>query len=177
MPFVKSEVALKELGPEKWELLEPIEYQGRKEKFYVHTGFKTDLASVPRIFTWLVPRYGKYTKAAIVHDFLCETKPVNRADADGLFRRMMRELNVPFLLRWMMWAAVRAGSGLQAATFRDVMAWLLVTIPSVIFLLAPAVIVGVWLIVFWLLESVFFLLLKPFSHKQVNKPKIFIGRQ
>src|SRR5258708_37796741 len=120
MPFVKSEVTLKELSPNRWEMLEPIEYQGRHQKFYVHVGFKTDLASVPRIFTWLVPRYGIYTKAAIVHDFLCETKPVNRADADGLFRRMMRELGVQFLLRWMMWAAVRAGSGLQAATFSDV---------------------------------------------------------
>jgi hypothetical protein len=34
--------------------------------------FETDLASVPRLLTWLVPRYGTYTKAAVLHDYLCQ---------------------------------------------------------------------------------------------------------
>ena len=33
-----------------------------------------------------------------------------RSDADGIFRRVMRELGVPKLRRALMWAAVRTGS-------------------------------------------------------------------
>ncbi len=177
MPFIKGKVALREINANKWELLQPIVYQGSREEFTVHTGFTTDLASVPRIFTWLVPRYGVYTKAAIVHDFLCETKSINRADADGLFRRMMRELDVSFLLRWMMWAAVRAGSKLRDATFSDVIAWLLITVPSVIFLFVPGVVLAIWLLTFCIVEWICFIILKPFSHKQVNRPKLTLRRR
>lgn len=63
---------------------------------------------------WFLPRYGRYTKAAVLHDYLwSEAVPaglLTRADADGIFRRAMRELQVPFLRRWIMWAAVRWGA-------------------------------------------------------------------
>jgi hypothetical protein len=35
---------------------------------------------------------------------------ISRIDADGIFRQAMRELGVPFLRRWIMWAAVRLGA-------------------------------------------------------------------
>jgi hypothetical protein len=69
---------------------------------------------VPGLFTWLVPRYGRFTKAAILHDFLCDEAKEGRfirSQADGIFRRVMRELGVGFIRRWVMWAAVRLGSG------------------------------------------------------------------
>ena len=56
-------------------LLAPVEREmsvgqkpGRIENatFEVPAGFDTDFASVPTPFTWLVPRYGLYTKAAIL---------------------------------------------------------------------------------------------------------------
>ena len=70
--------------------------------------------SVPRIFVWFLPRYGRYTKAVILHDYLWRVRAKNGTldyvDADGIFRRAMRELGVPFMKRWIMWAAVRWGA-------------------------------------------------------------------
>lgn len=42
--------------------------------------FTTDLASAPRILTWLLPGYGKYTKAAVLHDYLCQRFGADPAD-------------------------------------------------------------------------------------------------
>jgi hypothetical protein len=96
--------------------------------------FVTDLLSVPRSLTWLIPRYGMYTKAAVLHDYLCQTvgketievyptpataakraaapgepqiiRLEDRSDADEIFRLAMTELGVPWARRWLMWSAV-----------------------------------------------------------------------
>lgn len=44
----------------------------------VPSGFKTDFATVPKILRWLIPPMGKYSWAAVVHDFLL----VNGYDRD-----------------------------------------------------------------------------------------------
>src|SRR5690349_9717405 len=105
MAFVQGNVAVEEVDATSWRLLKPVVYQGRDQTFEVPVGFVTDFASVPNAFTWLVPRYGAYTKAAILHDFLCGGTLVSRADADGIFRRTLREFGVSLLRRWIMWAA------------------------------------------------------------------------
>jgi Protein of unknown function (DUF1353) len=174
MPFKEANVALKEIDANFWRLLEPVVYEGKLDTFTVPSGFKTDLASVPRAFTWLIPRYGAYTRAAVLHDFLCETKPINRSDADGMFRRVMRELGVPFVRRWMMWAAVRLGSGFEAAGAKEIAIWMLVGVPSIVFMLVPGVVVSIWLVLYSIIEWVFFTLLKPFSHKPVNRPHFLV---
>lgn len=171
MPF-KGDVVVRRINPTTWRLVEPLPYKGKWEVFTVPAGFKTDFASVPRILTWLVPTYGRYTKSAILHDYLWRRRVVSRSDADAIFRRTMRELRVPFVRRWMMWAAVRAGSGLQGATLLEVIQWLLVTIPSVLLLFIPVIFVVLCLIAFWLLEFIFYLILKPFSRKRVNRPRV-----
>ena len=87
-----------------------LTYRG-KEEFVVPTGMRTDFASVPPRVRWFLPRYGRYTKAAILHDYLWRHRGRRRdrrgqpPRRDGLFRRVMRELDVPFLRRWIMWAA------------------------------------------------------------------------
>src|SRR4029450_10564361 len=84
------------------------------EDFVVPEREGTDFASVPQIFVWFLPRYGRYTKAAILHDYLWRVAvprgQIDRLQADGIFRQAMRELEVPFLRRWIMWAAVRWGA-------------------------------------------------------------------
>jgi hypothetical protein len=121
-------VTLREAGPEdesRWIVVSPLVWSGDDGvpspwRLEVPAEFKTDLASVPRSLTWLFPRYGKYTKAAVVHDYLGQgfskadtrasfTSPFplrDRSDADEVFRLLMAELKVP-KLRWLlMWAAV-----------------------------------------------------------------------
>jgi hypothetical protein len=176
MPFAQGDVTVSQTDPIHWKLIQPVVYVGKEQTFTVPAGFITDFASVPRIFYWLVPTYGAYTKAAILHDFLCEHPQVtSRDDADGIFRRTMRELGVPFLRRWMMWAAVRAGAHLKGATLGEFVIWLLVAVPSLVFLLIPGLVVLFWLVALWLIEAVTYLGLKPVSSKPVVAPKIWPG--
>jgi hypothetical protein len=157
MPFVDGDITVKQIDAETWELREEVGYRAREETFTVPVGFRTDFASVPTVFVWLIPRYGVYTKAAILHDFLCRLAPVSRADADGIFRRALRELGVSALRRWIMWAAVRAGGRLSGAGAGQWLLWLLVTVPAVVFLAVPALVLTVWLALFWVLEWIAYL--------------------
>jgi hypothetical protein len=148
----------------RWHLVEPLAYQGRDETFVVPAEFETDFASVPRAFTWLIPRYGRYTKAAILHDWLSQRAVAGEfawVDADGIFRRTMRELGVPLLRRWLMWAAVRlrsivefAPTSLWTQGFGQSAALVVITVLGVVFLALPAVVVTVWTLAFALLEAI-----------------------
>lgn len=98
---------------------------------------ETDFASVPKQLRWLVPKYGVYNKSAVLHDHLCKRihdgKPiVNRSDADGIFRRSMRELGVGYVRRWIMWAAVRIGGKLKDADWKEVIRVILIALPIAI---------------------------------------------
>jgi Protein of unknown function (DUF1353) len=144
VPFVPRLVHLAEGGeenPDDWSMTSPLTwtgtFRGNVGRLRVEASeaepFVTDLASVPQSLTWLVPRYGKYTKAAILHDYLCQTvgketiavyrtpttaakrdasssdvqliRLEDRSDADEIFRLAMTELGVPWAQRWLMWSA------------------------------------------------------------------------
>ena len=100
------------------------------------------------MFVWLLPRYGRYTKAAILHDHLWRVAvpagELSLRDADGILRRALRELGVPFLRRWLMWAAVRYGAlkkgGANADWWKEFPRVLLVSIVVVPFVLPPALV-------------------------------------
>lgn len=73
--------------------------------------FRTDLASVPSFFTWLVPKSGAHLPAALVHDALVDPgtydgPEVERVEADRVFRDAMGDLGTRFVRRWLMWTAV-----------------------------------------------------------------------
>ncbi len=55
-------------------------------KIVVYSGFKTDGASVPKIFRWFVdPFSGNYLPAAIVHDALYQSQILTREESDLIF--------------------------------------------------------------------------------------------
>jgi hypothetical protein len=114
VPFEPGTLVVRRVGANTWALVDDLVYRGHRQRFVVPAGFRTDFASVPRLVTWLVPRFGAYTLAAILHDWLCRdgirSGAVSPREADGIFRRVMRESGVPVLLRWMMWAGVRWGA-------------------------------------------------------------------
>ncbi|MFR9753090.1 DUF1353 domain-containing protein [Nocardia sp. 004] len=155
MSFVGIGPVVEGIDAEFWRVTEPLIYRGATEEFVVPVGFRTDFASVPRALVWLIPRYGIYTRAAILHDYLLRSQVVSVAAADGIFRRSMRELGVSMPRRWMMWAAVRAAHGLRGASIADIARFVLVAVPSVLFLAVPAVVVTVFLILFWMVELAF----------------------
>jgi hypothetical protein len=114
VPFEPGSLTVSRVDADTWELVDELVYQGRRERFVVPAGFRTDFASVPRVVTWLVPRFGAYTLAAILHDWLCSegirSGEVTSREADGIFRRVMRESGVSVLRRWLMWAGVLWGA-------------------------------------------------------------------
>lgn len=171
MPFVGDQVAVRQCSDNKWKLLEDLVYEGRRETFTVPKNFETDFASVPQAFTWLVPRYGRYTRAAILHDYLCvesKGKRFARHDADGIFRRTMREMDVGVLRRWLMWIAVRFGAGWhsfwQPKPLRSIVV-LIIGLLAVSFLVVPFVIVIAWLAAFWVLDQLIALAVKMARRK------------
>lgn len=123
-----SELSIQAAGPTTWRLIAPLVWNGtRGDTFTVPVGFETDFATVPRFLHWLVSPYGAYTRAAVLHDWLLvelarwtlETRnggahgwlpPANSQDTDGIFRRVMEDLGVPWPKRWIMWTAVRWAS-------------------------------------------------------------------
>lgn len=80
--------------------------------------FTTDLASVPALFTWLVPKSGDFLPAAVLHDALVRPgafigpdldrhgEPFARPEADHIFREAMIGLGTGRVRAWLMWSAV-----------------------------------------------------------------------
>jgi Protein of unknown function (DUF1353) len=148
-------VDVRELDDKFWRVLSEFAYQAKRERYVVPAGERTDFASVPRPFIWFIPTYGAYTKAAILHDYLCRLAregSFNRRDADGIFRQAMRSLGVPFIRRWVMWAAVRWGAFVtpegRAGWLPDAWQVLLISAP-VIVIVAPAALVIMLTLVVW----------------------------
>jgi len=177
VPFL-TRVAVRRVGSDRWELLEDLVYQGRWETITVPAGFRTDFASVPALTASLIPRTGPWDEAAVLHDYLCtdlrryweeqqlylrvrsengrplypHPRPplVSARDADGLFRRIMREGSrldgetpedaVGPVTRWLMWTAVRWGAAgnpaRRAGWWRDAPAVLGISLAVVLVVLA-----------------------------------------
>lgn len=98
-------------GSGQKELLAPLGYESElaKRAFWVPAGFRTDLASVPRlpIVYWLAG--GCADEEAVLHDYLYSTAVVSRKMADAIFREAMSVRGEPGWRRWLMWAGVRIG--------------------------------------------------------------------
>lgn len=80
--------------------------------------FRTDLTSVPALFTWLVPKTGRHLPASLLHDGLVfepGTEPtytstegwlVRRSEADRVLRDAMADTGTGVVRRWLVWSAV-----------------------------------------------------------------------
>ena len=80
--------------------------------------FRTDLTSVPALFTWLVPKTGAHLPAALLHDALVAGRDdptsyvstdgheVDRVEADRVFRDAMADTGTGVIRRWIVWTAV-----------------------------------------------------------------------
>lgn len=170
-----SKVVVEQVDDTNWEVRQELRYEGKDDTFVVRPGDRTDFASVPRIFVWLLPRYGRYTKAAILHDHLwrnlATTGQISWVDADATFRRAMRELGVPFLRRWLMWAAVRWAALLKPGGTKgwSEEAWRVVLLSAIALPIAlpPAAAIIASLGVFYVLEWVLWVPLQ--IHKVVRR--------
>jgi len=108
-----------------WKLLEEFDYfigtEDSNEYVSVPKDYETDFATIPQVFWSVIPPWGKYGKAAVIHDFLCSDKyfwrktengvekvECSRKQADDIFLEAVTVLGVDEITRTMMYAAVRA---------------------------------------------------------------------
>jgi hypothetical protein len=188
-----SDVIVKQLDepPWKfWEVRHSLHYRAKIDVFRVGPPFRTDFASVPRVFVWFLPRYERHTRGAILHDYLWQRANADQLpwrDADAIFRRAMRNLGVPFLRRWIMWTAVRWVALLRKRNLGGGTAWLadaphvlfftIVALPIVVF---PAILIALALILFSFWEAFAWLVLafgrwvkhlrRQSTPKELNRP-------
>ena len=104
-----------------WRLEHDFMYEvgdkGSGKEILVPKGFLTDGASVPQFLWNFLPSWGSYSRAALVHDYLCyrlhdgrphEHAPT-RPDADRIFAEAMKVCGTGRLMRAVMYVGVRIG--------------------------------------------------------------------
>lgn len=94
------------------------------EVITIQAGMVTDLASIPRLVSGVMPPAGPWSEAALPHDLCYKSKgtmtwfgrpgrsrpaPYTRAECDEILREGMVVLGVPTLQRVMIYEAVRLG--------------------------------------------------------------------
>lgn len=116
-----DEDASEALGADHWRVCQPFRfYLGGKDTdrwVYVPAGYLTDGASVPRVCWSLIPPWGSYGQAAVVHDIVCEylsitvdgqPVKVTREQCDEILLEAMVVLGVPAFQRQAIYQAVSA---------------------------------------------------------------------
>lgn len=99
-----------------WEIYEEFVWRadGTTKGVRVPKGFQTDFASVPRVPLAYLACGNTAHEAAVIHDYLYrhDSNPVvERVHADDIFNIIMKEMNVAFLRRIVMYRAVRLFAG------------------------------------------------------------------
>ncbi len=116
-----------------WVLVEPFGYDvgelGSGDTIEVVRGFKTDFASIPRLFWIVLPKWGKYGNAAVIHDWLYFTQQRTREEADRILFEAMQVLTVPrwqqypifYAVRWFGWFAWKRNQWDKEAGYSRIM--------------------------------------------------------
>lgn len=154
----KTPLIVEEVGPHAWRLVEPLIWAGTKgDTIIVQAGAVTDFASTPDLLQSIFPNTGTWTKAAVVHDKLCDELnarynarqeawesnldatwedtddlvPKTRfssVDTDAVFELIMEQAGTGWFKRKIGWLGVRWGA-LKNPARRD--GWLSTAVPVI----------------------------------------------
>lgn len=112
----RTPLRLEFLDDSRFSLTEPFEFMSlvTESVIRVPAGFVTDFASIPRGLWNMLPPTGRYGKAAVVHDWLYQTRDAGthkvwRDEADAVLKEGMDALGVGWLTRWTIYAGIRLG--------------------------------------------------------------------
>ena len=95
-----------------WMLVESVNYSIGNSGVIISVpkGFVTDFASIPQpLWSFGLSPYGRFSKAAIVHDYLYWTQDCTREQADNLLLIAMKESGVSKSQQNEIYLGVRAG--------------------------------------------------------------------
>lgn len=84
-----------------------VGHEGSGDTIEVPSGFITDFASIPRVFWVILPKWGRYGNASVVHDYLYFTKERSRKEADDIFYEAMIVSKTNKIIAKIMYYAVR----------------------------------------------------------------------
>ena len=111
-----------------WRLAEPLIYEvggsGSGRVIVVSKGFITDGPSIPRFLWSILPVWASWSRAGVIHDYLCYLIAVNnphpeaptRDDADRIFFEALKALNVGWVQRYALYCGVRFGTRCHVRT-------------------------------------------------------------
>lgn len=104
-----SEVCIKPYQGYRYHTCKDIEFMVDKTRYTIPKGFKTDLASIPKI-AWpiIAPAHSSLIRPAIVHDwFYRKTCDYTRKQTDLIFYHMLKNDGVSIIKASLMYYAVR----------------------------------------------------------------------
>ena len=73
----------------------------------IPVGYRTDFASIPRVFWSILPPVGRYSKAAVVHDYLIDETDIDIKKINKIFLEAMEVLGVNIVTRHIIYASVQ----------------------------------------------------------------------
>lgn len=112
----------------RWRLAEPLIFEvggrGSGRVIVVWKGFVTDGPSIPRLLWWILPVWASYSRAGVIHDWLCcliagnnpHPEAPTRDDADRIFFEAMTVLNVGRVQKYALYLGVRLATWFNLKT-------------------------------------------------------------
>ena len=107
----ETKLILTPSGFKTWELVQNFTQETSYGQITVPKGFRTDLASVPRILWCLIPPFGRYSQAAVIHDYLYHFQEGTKKVADEIFYELMLRYGTYKWKAKIMYLAVRLFGG------------------------------------------------------------------
>lgn len=100
-------------------LTAPLTYiTASSESVMAPVGFWTDGASVPRFLWRVFPPFGKYFRAAVIHDFMYYRGAFVRSKCDAIFREAVLACGCNKATAYTLWAGVRVGGWVAYGNYR-----------------------------------------------------------
>lgn len=94
--FQSESLAVRSSDGRSFTLIEPLVYLSNREgTLVVPAGTTTDGASTPRALWRVIPPFGDYWMAAVLHDFLYRETTYPKDHCDRIFLEAMQSLGVP----------------------------------------------------------------------------------
>ena len=113
MQRMRTVAALSPFGDgDYWYLTESMTWVSGDRFVVTPKGFVTDFASVPRPLWHILPKWGGYGVAAVIHDYLYWSQHISRRDADLWLLKTMEEMEVGWFHARVIWGAVRLFGGI-----------------------------------------------------------------
>jgi hypothetical protein len=115
MPF--SDLDVRVIPNGHYIILQPFRWTHKgMNAITVPKGFKTDFASIPQGFRWLITGHDSTRKPAVVHDYLYRRGIGTKADADLVFRAGLKETGTPW---WKVQACYYAVKFFGSGNFKE----------------------------------------------------------